>query len=106
MPWVYLLVAGLLEIGWASAMKQSAGFTRVVPSVVTFVLMFGSFGLLAAAMRSLPLGTAYAVWTGIGALGAFFVGLLWFGESAHPMRILAAVLILSGIVLMKWAPAG
>lgn len=104
MPWAYLLVAGLLEVGWASAMKQSAGFTRLVPSVVTFVLMFGSFGLLAAAMRSLSLGTAYAVWTGIGALGAFLVGLVWFGESAHPMRLLAAGLILSGIVLMKWAP--
>ncbi len=106
MPWIFLLVAGLLEIGWASAMKQSAGFTRLWPTIVTFVLMFGSFGLLAAAMRSLPLGTAYAVWTGIGALGAFLVGLLWFGESAHPMRLLAAGLILSGIVLMKWAPAG
>ncbi|RIY02793.1 QacE family quaternary ammonium compound efflux SMR transporter [Aureimonas flava] len=106
MPWAFLIVAGLLEIGWASAMKQSAGFTRLLPTLLTFALMFASFGLLAAAMRSLPLGTAYAVWTGIGALGAFVVGLLWFGESAHPMRILAALLILAGIALMKWAPAG
>ncbi|WP_416358379.1 DMT family transporter [Aureimonas phyllosphaerae] len=105
MPWVYLVVAGLLEIGWASAMKQSAGFSRLVPTVLTIVLMLGSFGLLAAAMRTLPLGTAYAVWTGIGALGAFLVGLVWFGDSAHPMRLLAAALILSGIVLMKAAPS-
>ena len=101
MPWAYLLVAGLLEVGWASAMKQSAGFTRLVPSVVTFVLMFGSFGLLAAAMRSLPLGTAYAIWTGIGAIGAFAVGILVLGEAATPMRLVAAGLIGSGIVLMK-----
>ncbi|WP_182087230.1 multidrug efflux SMR transporter [Aureimonas sp. ME7] len=103
MPWIFLFVAGLLEIGWASAMKQSAGFTRLGPSLLTVVLMLASFGLLASAMRTLPLGTAYAVWTGIGALGAFVVGLVWFGESASPLRIAAAILILSGIVLMKYA---
>jgi quaternary ammonium compound-resistance protein SugE len=103
MPWLLLLVAGLLEVGWAFSLKSSAGFTRLGPSLVTFVLMAGSFALLAIAMRTLPLGTAYAVWTGIGALGAFTVGILVLGESADPLRLLAAALILTGIVLMKVA---
>ncbi|WP_062015335.1 multidrug efflux SMR transporter [Aureimonas sp. AU4] len=106
MPWLILLVAGLLEVGWAFSLKSSAGFTRLWPSLVTFVLMGGSFALLAIAMRTLPLGTAYAVWTGIGALGAFAVGILALGESADPLRLLAAALILSGIVLMKVASPG
>ncbi|MBB3951002.1 DMT family transporter [Aureimonas jatrophae] len=103
MPWLLLLIAGLLEVGWAFSLKNSAGFTRLGPSLVTFVLMAGSFALLAIAMRTLPLGTAYAVWTGIGALGAFTVGILVLGESADPLRLLAAALILTGIVLMKVA---
>ncbi|KKW67485.1 multidrug transporter [Lampropedia cohaerens] len=101
MAWTWLLLAGLLEIVWASAMKYSHGFTRLTPSVVTIVAMFGSFALLAAAMRSLPLGTAYMVWTGIGALGAFVVGILFLGDAATPQRLAAAALILAGIVLMK-----
>lgn len=101
MAWTWLLLAGLLEIVWASAMKYSHGFTRLTPSVVTIVAMFGSFALLAAAMRSLPLGTAYMVWTGIGALGAFAVGILFLGDAATPQRLAAAALILAGIVLMK-----
>ncbi|WP_374293507.1 quaternary ammonium compound efflux SMR transporter SugE [Sphingomonas sp.] len=101
MPWIILTIAGLFEVVWAYAMKQSHGFTRPWPSVVTFVGMFISFGLLSWAMRSLPLGTAYTVWTGIGAVGAFLLGVLVLGESAHPMRIGAAVLIVSGLVLMK-----
>ena len=82
-------------------MKQSEGFTRLTPSLITLIAMLASFSLLALAMRSLPLGTAYAIWTGIGALGAFLVGILWMGEALTPMRIAAATLILSGIVLMK-----
>ncbi|MBB4086456.1 quaternary ammonium compound efflux SMR transporter SugE [Sphingomonas carotinifaciens] len=101
MPWIILAIAGLFEVVWAYAMKQSHGFTRLWPSVITFAGMFISFGLLSLAMRSLPLGTAYTVWTGIGAVGAFVLGVLILGESAHPMRIGAAVLIVSGLVLMK-----
>ena len=101
MPWIYLTVAGLLEIAWAFLMKQSDGFTKLGPSVATFVTMAASFALLSLAMKSLPLGTAYTIWTGIGAVGAFVVGILVLGEQATPMRILAAVLIVSGLVLMK-----
>ena len=101
MAWVYLLVAGLLEVVWAFAMKQSHGFTRLVPSAITIVTMIASFGLLAVAMRSLPLGTAYTIWTGIGAVGAFLVGITVLGEQVSAMRIGAAVLIVSGLVLMK-----
>ncbi len=101
MAYVILFVAGLLEVGWAFSMKQSEGFTRLGPTAVTLVLMAASFWLLSLAMRSLPLGTAYAIWTGIGALGAFTVGILVLGESANPLRLLAALLILSGLVLMK-----
>ena len=101
MPYLFLVVAGLLEVGWAYSMKLSDGFSRVGPTVATFGLMAASFFLLSLAMRSLPLGTAYAIWTGIGALGAFLVGILVLGESANPMRLAAAALILGGIVLMK-----
>ena len=101
MAWIYLTFAGLLEIVWAVAMKQSQGFTRLTPTLVMIVTMIGSFGLLALAMRSLPLGTAYTIWTGIGAVGAFVVGIVFFNELVSPMRILAAVLIVSGLVLMK-----
>ena len=101
MAWVYLLVAGLLEVVWAFSMKQSHGFTRLVPSAITIVTMIASFGLLAVAMRSLPRGTAYTIWTGIGAVGAFLVGITVLGEQVSAMRIGAAVLIVSGLVLMK-----
>lgn len=103
MPWVYLLAAGLLEIVWAFSMKQSEGFTRLMPTVVTLVTMVGSFALLALAMRSLPLGTAYTIWTGIGAVGAFLVGVLVLGEALTAMRAIAAMLIVSGLVMMKLA---
>lgn len=101
MAWIYLLVAGLLEVVWAFSMKQSDGFSRLLPSVITLVTMIASFILLAVAMRSLPLGTAYTIWTGIGAVGAFVIGMVFLGESVSAMRIGAAVLIVSGIVLMK-----
>jgi quaternary ammonium compound-resistance protein SugE len=101
--WILLVVAGLLEVVWAFAMKQSQGFTRIAPSIVTGVAMLASVGLLAISMRSLPLGSAYAVWTGIGALGAFVVGVIVLGEPATAARVLAAILILSGLALMKSA---
>ncbi|WP_132390554.1 quaternary ammonium compound efflux SMR transporter SugE [Novosphingobium sp. PhB165] len=103
MPWIVLVIAGLFEVVWASAMKQSEGFSRLWPSVITITAMFASFGLLAWAMRTLPLGTAYMVWTGIGALGAFVVGIAVLGEAASPLRLAAAGLILIGLVLMKLA---
>ena len=101
MPWVYFFIAGFLEIVWAFTMKQSHGFTRLVPSLVTLVAMVASFGLLAIAMRSIPLGTAYTIWTGIGAVGAFLVGVIFLAEPINSMRIIAALLIVSGLLLMK-----
>lgn len=101
MAWTYLFLAGLLEIVWAFSMKASHGFSRLTPSIITIVAMVASFALLAYAMRTLPLGTAYMVWTGIGAAGAFIVGITFLGESVTPMRLAAAGLVLSGIVLMK-----
>lgn len=103
MAWIYLIFAGVLEIVWAFSMKQSEGFTKLVPSVVTIVTMIASFALLSLSMKSLPLGTAYTIWTGIGAVGAFAVGILVLGEQASAMRMVAAVLIVSGLVLMKIA---
>ena len=106
MAWIALFFAGLLEIVWAFAMKQSHGFTRLVPSLITLGAMAASFALLSMAMRSLPLGTAYTIWTGIGALGAFAVGIAFLGEAASPARLLAAGLILSGLILMKLSTQG
>jgi quaternary ammonium compound-resistance protein SugE len=101
MAWIALLFAGALEIVWAFTMKQSQGFTRWGFTAATLAAMAASFGLLAYAMRSLPLGTAYTIWTGIGAVGAFLVGITVLGEQVSAMRIAAAVLIVSGLVLMK-----
>ena len=105
MAWVYLGVAGLLEVAWAYAMKQSDGFTRLWPTVITISAMFGSVSLLALAMRTIPLGTAYPIWTGIGALGAFLVGVTILGEQATGARIMAATLIIAGLVMMKLSNA-
>ncbi|HWK35866.1 multidrug efflux SMR transporter [Sphingomonas sp.] len=101
MAWILLISAGVLEIIWASAMKLSHGFSRPLPTTVMAVTLIASFALLAAAMRTLPLGTDYTVWTGIGAVGAFVVGIAFMGESVSAARIVAALLILAGIVLMK-----
>lgn len=103
MAWAVLVVAGLLEVVWAFAMKQSHGFTRLWPTVVMLVTVLLSFVLLSWSMRSIPLGTAYTVWSGIGALGAFVVGVVVLGESASPMRIIAILLLLSGIFLLKFS---
>lgn len=105
MAWIFLVVAGLLEIVWAYAMKLSDGFTKWQYSAVTLVAMIASFALLSLSMKTLPLGTAYTIWTGIGAVGAFLLGIIFLGESISPMRIAAAVLILSGLVLMRLSAA-
>ena len=105
MAWIYLLTAGVLEIVWAYAMKQSDSFTRFWPTVIMLVAMAGSIVLLALSMRTLPLGTAYTIWTGIGAVGAFLVGIVVLGEQASAARLGAAVLIVSGLVMMKLSSA-
>ncbi|ABP81120.1 SugE protein [Stutzerimonas stutzeri A1501] len=99
--WIMLIIAGLLEVGWAIGLKASEGFTRPLPSVLTLVAMAASFFLLARAMQVLPVGTAYAIWVGIGALGTVALGIVIFGESASPARLLSAVLLLAGLVGLK-----
>jgi len=99
--WIALFFAGLLEIAWAAGLKQSAGFTRLAPSIFTLIAMLGSFGLLAFAMRALPLGTAYAVWTGIGTVGAAIIGMALLGEAVTLPRILCIGLIVAGIAGLK-----
>lgn len=101
MAWVLLFIAGVLEVVWAYYLKQSQGFTRLGPSVIALITMIASFGLLSVAMKSLPLGTAYVIWTGVGAVGAFLVGIWLLDEQASPLRIGAAVLIVVGLILMK-----
>jgi len=101
MYWIILVVAGLFEIGWAVGLKYTEGFTRLVPSVLTGAAMLVSIVLLAFAAKKLPLGTAYAVWTGIGAVGAVTLGIVLFGESAQPLRLLCVGLIVAGIVGLK-----
>lgn len=101
MAWVFLSVAGLLEIFWSTCMKLSEGFTRLGFSVLTIAGMLASFGLLSQAMKTLPLGTAYGIWTGIGALGAVVVGLILFKEPATAGRMFFAALLLIGIVGLK-----
>lgn len=103
MPWILLVSAGVLEIVWAYFMKQSQGFTRLAPTAITIVTMIASFGLLSMAMRTLPLGTAYAIWTGIGAVGAFAVGALALGEPLTPLRIAGVALVASGLIVLKLA---
>jgi quaternary ammonium compound-resistance protein SugE len=103
MAWVYLGIAGLLEVIWAFALKQSAGFSKPIESGVAVVAMIASFVVLSLAMKSLPLGTAYTIWTGIGAIGAFVLGVVMLGEAATPMRVISAALILAGIVGLKLA---
>lgn len=105
MVWILLFIAGIFEVVWAYSMKLSEGFSKPIPSLVTLVMMIASFGLLSFAMRSIPLGTAYTIWTGIGAIGAFIVGIVALGEQLSFMRVCAAVLIVCGIVLMKMSSA-
>ncbi len=101
MAWFCLLLAGLLEIGWAVGLKQTEGFTRLWPSIATVAAMIASFALLAFALKTIPIGTAYAVWTGIGAAGTAIVGMIWFSESREVLRVLCIVLIIAGAVGLK-----
>ncbi|CAI3119361.1 guanidinium exporter [Acinetobacter calcoaceticus] len=101
MAWAILILAGVFEIIWAYSMKMSEGFTRLTPSIITVVFMILSVVLLSISMKTLPLGTAYTVWTGIGAIGSFLVGIFFLNEPIGAMRMIAAVLIVSGLVLMK-----
>lgn len=103
MAWLLLIVAGIFEVVWAYFMKLSNGFTKPMPSFITLVTMMISFGLLSFSMRTIPMGTAYTVWTGIGAVGAFIVGIIALGEHISVARVCAALLIVSGLVLMKIA---
>lgn len=101
MSWLILFIAGLLEVVWAIGLKYTHGFTRLIPSVITVMAMIVSVVMLSWAMKNLPTGTAYAVWTGIGAVGAAITGILLFGESANPARLLSLVLIVAGIIGLK-----
>jgi len=101
MAWAILILAGVFEVIWAYSMKMSEGFTRLTPSVVTIVFMILSVVLLSISMRTLPLGTAYTIWTGIGAIGSFVVGIMVLNEPMTAMRMIAAILIVSGLMLMK-----
>ena len=101
MSWIILFIAGLLEVVWAIGLKYTHGFTRLTPSVITVTAMIVSIVLLSWAMRSLPVGTAYAVWTGIGAVGAAITGILLLGESASLARLASLALIVAGIVGLK-----
>ena len=103
MAWIILVVAGLFEVAWSFALKLSQGFTQPAASVATIVLMLASFLLLAYAMKSLPLGTAYAVWTGIGAVGAALAGIVFLGEAASAQRLFFIALIVAGIVGLKFS---
>lgn len=105
MAWAYLFIAGVFEIVWVVAMKYAQGFTKPIPSAVMIVGMIISFGFLAVAVKHLPLGTSYAIWTGIGAIGAMIAGIILFGESASAFRIASASLILIGIIGLKLSAA-
>ena len=101
MAWVLLLVAGLFEVGWAIGLKYTEGFTRVWPSVFTLAAMTASVVLLGMAMKSLPVGTSYAIWVGVGAVGTAILGIILFGESANAGRLVSLGLIVAGIVGLK-----
>jgi quaternary ammonium compound-resistance protein SugE len=101
MSWIYLVIAGLLEVAWAVGLKYTVGFTRLWPSVFTVTTMAASVGMLGLALRHLPLGTAYAIWTGIGTVGTAIFGMAMLGEPAGALRLLAIALIIGGIVMLK-----
>jgi len=101
MSWIWLIIAGLLEIAWAIGLKYADGFTKLKPSVITVLLMLASFWCLAQAVRGLPLGTSYAIWTGIGAVGTAILGMILFKEPATVARLVCMLLIVAGIVGLK-----
>ena len=99
--WIYLIIAGIFEVIWVICLKYSEGFTRLIPSIITLITMSCSFLLLSQAMKNLPMGTAYAVWTSIGTLGATALGILIFNESINPIRLICLILIVIGIIGLK-----
>jgi quaternary ammonium compound-resistance protein SugE len=103
MAWIYLIIAGLLEIGWAIGLKSTEGFSKLWPSVITILLMMASFAFLSLALKTIPVGTGYAVWTGIGAAGTAIIGMVFLGESRETIRILCILLIVAGVVGLKFA---
>jgi len=103
MAWTCLIIAGLLEIGWAVGLKYTEGFSRLWPSVVTMAAMIASFALLAQALKTIPIGTGYAVWTGIGAAGTAIIGMAILGESREVLRIVCIVLIVAGVLGLRFA---
>ena len=107
MAWICLIIAGLLEVGWAIGLKHTAGFSRFWPSVWTVAAMIASFALLSHALKTIPVGTGYAVWTGLGAAGTAALGMIFFGEPREVARVVCLVLIVAGVVGLKFAsPAG
>tara|TARA_R110002049_G_scaffold279626_3_gene458631 strand:+ start:66 stop:380 length:315 start_codon:yes stop_codon:yes gene_type:complete len=103
MNWFILIIAGLLETGWAVGLKYTEGFTRLWPTVWTVIAMITSLGLLGIAMRTLPVGTAYAIWVGIGIIGTLIFGIIFLSESANVLRILGLIFIITGIIFLKLA---
>jgi quaternary ammonium compound-resistance protein SugE len=103
MAWFILVIAGLFEVGWAIGLKYTEGFSKLWPTVGTVTAMVVSLGLLGLAMKTLPVGTAYAIWVGVGAIGTVILGMVLFGEPATPLRIASLVLIVAGIVGLKIA---
>ena len=101
MPWVYLIIAGLFEVVWAIGLKFTVGFSKPVPTLITVTAMIASFAFLALALKTIPVGTGYAVWTGIGAVGVAVIGMVWLGESREVLRILCIVLIVAGVLGLK-----
>lgn len=105
MAWTYLIIAGLLEVGWAVGLKYTQGFSRLGPSVATLACMVASFALLSTALKTIPVGTGYAVWTGIGAAGTAIIGMMFLGESRDMLRVLCLGLIVAGVLGLKFASA-
>lgn len=105
MNWFYLIAAGILEIGWAIGLKYTEGWSKLYPSLITVALMIASFQFLSMALKTLPIGTAYAIWTGIGAVGTAIVGMILFDEPRDLSRILCVLLIVAGIVGLKLTSA-
>jgi quaternary ammonium compound-resistance protein SugE len=106
MSWIFLIAAGLLEVVWASTLKSTAGFTRLVPSIITLATMGMSFYFLSLALRTLPTGTGYAVWVGIGAVGTAIAGIVFLGEPRGALRLVSIALIVLGVIGLRLAESG
>lgn len=105
MAWIYIIMAGLLEIVWVIGLKYSHGFTKIIPSIVTVVIIFFSFFLLSKALHSIPLGTGYAIFTGLGTVGTVVTGMLFWGETINPLKVFFVALMILGIIGIKISPA-